>query len=440
MPLALADSLALVKDPLISGIAGIALNNKDLFKVLPFYRSDNGVGVAYRRMRTLPTTAFVDYGGAVAEDAAEFEDVLTRFRTIMHDTDIPGLEERIGDPVQVSSQMAAGAIAVARHFENALINGGSVQLVLPAGLAGIAAVATNANLQSIGPLGGTGPRTQLSAVAGAGSIRITVAGAVRTVAYRAPGDTQYGAESDDVAAGDPVILLRSGGRSSDWAYFAITSAGAVGVLATTEYPVTSAVIGAAAGFDGLLRLTDPSMLRPPAAAAGEVVSPRMLRELANMVPNVPNTQKVLCMNSREWLNLRDTMDAAGMTSARDLMVPTYGITMPTFDGLPVLLNDRIATNEPIGGAGAVNASRIYCVNLGLPNGQAEDAPTVGTGVFGVYAGSEKQEADGRTCFGMFAGRINTREANDRGQYRVGWDCTLVNYDRSGLACAWGVIP
>jgi hypothetical protein len=434
----LADVLKQSPDARLQGVVESVTLENDLFKVLPFYRVQNALGMKYMRVKARPTTAFIAAGGAVSEAAATLEEVDARIRHVVGDVDVLGAADRLADSSTKGTQIALKASATARLAADALVNGAYGTIVLPATNVTGVALCTSSTGPITGPDGGTGPRMPLSADAGTGSISSVYTGASDIkLKFRAPGDVNYGDLSDTVHTGNPIVLLRSGDRPNLWIRVKVTSASLAGSTQVDSVTCTSST----QEFDGLVRLVDDSQILDPTGAAGDNLTFSTVRRVIRLCKSPPGTRKFLIAGERDLEELCKLYDALGGATVQMQAVPEYGIdSMPVFAGkIPILVisDDTLLCTETL--STSTDCSRLYCASLGLPN-PTVDAPQDGVGLFGLYAGTAESMAEGRNCAGMFIENLGPRAGYDLHGTRVGWDMGLVHYATEGLSCAWGLTP
>lgn len=434
----LQDVLKQSPDLRLQGVVESAMMENDLFKVLPFYRATNAMGVKYLRVGSRPSTSFIKAGETVAESAATLEEVDGRIRHIVGDVDILGAADRLAGNAQRGTQLALKASATARLAANALINGAYGTIALSGTNVTGVAMATAGTAPIVGPDGGTGPRMPLSADVGTGAIKCTVAGAVKTLQFRAPGDTAYGTASADVAAGNPVVLLRSA-KKNLWIRVKVTSAS---LPAATAEDTDVACTSSTEEFDGLVRLVDDDMLLDPTGANGDNLTFSIVRRVIRKCKAPPGTRKFLIAGERDLEELCKIYDSLGGATVQMQALPEYGIDqMPVFAGrVPILVisDDVLSCAETLGTSS--DCSRLYCAAIGLPNPAEVDAPVQGVGIFGLFAGTNESMAEGRNCAGMFIENLGPRATKDLHGTRVGWDLGLIHFATEGLAAAWGLTP
>lgn len=166
-----------------------------------------------------------------------------------------------------------------------------------------------------------------------------------------------------------------------------------------------------ASFDGLQRLVDIGMILA-ADTNGASISLSMLDQLLDMVLNGADA---LMMRRGTWRAIRTLLRATGGTHADQLMIENFGM-VPAYNGVPVLINDFLPTNEVMG----TNSSTcsIYAVRLNEVDG-----------VHGIYGGPTA---------GFQVEEIGTVQNKDAFRYRIKWYAGLVLKSTYSLAQLAGV--
>jgi hypothetical protein len=433
MSLAMTDARRLSQDLKLAGtVESVALVDR-LFEVIAFVACTSIRGLIHEREKTAPVAHFIAAGGAVAESAASFDEVVTKLRQITDDVDIPGAVYRYGNNLnnQLATQTAYKARAAARAFSSCMINGGFGTVALTATNVTGVALAT----------GGTGPRTPLSADVGTGRIKQLVAAAVKTLAYWAPGDTGYGPYSVDMVspANPQGVVLRSL-NGTQWIKVNVTTASlAAGNVEDADVACTSAT----QQFDGVDRMCDPDQILAVVNTNGDLFTLARIHELIDACVAPPGTQKFLITSKRGARMITAVaLAAAGGATPPTVALPWYGITKGAFPAVldtPILITDAVGNAETVGTS--ANCETLYCVALGIPNGVPEEAPQRGPGLFAMYGASGlSAQAMGRTLMGMWLQDLGYIEGFDLYRTRIGWDCGLIHYAKQGIALRRGFTP
>lgn len=124
MPLLKVEAEKLSENDLVRGVIEEVIDRDDLFAILPFTRTD-GKAYVYNRETSVVEAVFLDPNEEVPEDAAKFQEVVTKLRILAHDVDIDKfLATTMSDAnAQVAVQLAAKAKGLARKFRRTLIVG-----------------------------------------------------------------------------------------------------------------------------------------------------------------------------------------------------------------------------------------------------------------------------------------------------------------------------
>ncbi len=161
-------------------------------------------------------------------------------------------------------------------------------------------------------------------------------------------------------------------------------------------------------FDGLYNLVETSQ-DIAMGTNGAALTLDKLDELIDMVK--PGRPDALCMAKRTRRKLSSLRRASGNLLETD--VDDFGRRALFYDGIPILVDDFIPTDEEQGSSGAV-CSSIYAVKFGRQ------------GVMGLENGGIQVE------------RVGELETKDATRTRVKWYCGLALFGTLGLARLGGV--
>jgi HK97 family phage major capsid protein len=115
-------------------------------------------------------------------------------------------------------------------------------------------------------------------------------------------------------------------------------------------------------FDGLKKLT-PAAQTLYAGTNGAGVSYSALDELRDMVKLGPDA---LMVRQGTWRAIRALNRAMGGNTADLMMIPNFGHPVKAYDGVPVIINDFLPTDEVRGST--PNTTSIYAVRLNEADG------------------------------------------------------------------------
>lgn len=147
-------------------------------------------------------------------------------------------------------------------------------------------------------------------------------------------------------------------------------------------------------FDGIAKLT-PAGQTLVAGANGAALTLQMLDELQDAIINGADC---LMMRRGTWRAVRALLRSFGGNSAETVMIPNFGMPVPSYNGMPVIMNDFIPSNE-VQGSSSVCTS-IYAVRLNEVDG-----------FHGIYGGDSA---------GVVVEDIGTLQSQDAVRWRVKW--------------------
>jgi hypothetical protein len=127
MPLLRAEAEKLSQNQVVQGIIEEIITVNEMFAMVPFSKVD-GKAFLYKRENTLPTVAYLDPSEDVPESAATFTEVITKLRILIGDVDVDKfMNETMSDTEdQLGTQIALKAKAMARTFQDSMVNGDNV--------------------------------------------------------------------------------------------------------------------------------------------------------------------------------------------------------------------------------------------------------------------------------------------------------------------------
>lgn len=334
MPLLKDEAAKLSNNLLLQGVIEEVVTEDDLWSVLPF-KQVNSKAYVYNRERTLSEPDFLGVSDNVNEGAATYESVTAYLRALIGDVDVDKfLQQTMGDTSnQMAVQIAKKSKALGRKWRRTLINGSAYAATWAGAPAGfiLSTEVSDAN----------GP--------GLGSLEIDIAPALK-VRYTAPGDV---AGPWVEAAADGKFVVRSANPAR---YLILTldvsEKGAADATAT-------ATIAESKEFTGLKYLVDPGQTISM-GENGADLSFEKLDELLDAV-KVGNS-KVLIMPSRTIRAYKALLRNAGGIEPAMIMMPQFGKPMLTYNGVPILKNDYIPTDETQGSTSGT-CTHAYAAHL-----------------------------------------------------------------------------
>jgi hypothetical protein len=128
MSLLRAEAEKLSQNQVVQGLIEEIITVNEMFALLPFAQV-NGKAFLYKRENTLPTVSFLDVDDVVPEDAAKFDEIVTKLRILAGDVDVDKfLNETMSDTEdQLATQLALKAKAMARQFQDTSVNGDATE-------------------------------------------------------------------------------------------------------------------------------------------------------------------------------------------------------------------------------------------------------------------------------------------------------------------------
>lgn len=168
----------------------------------------------------------------------------------------------------------------------------------------------------------------------------------------------------------------------------------------------------AKAFDGLPKLVDPSMTFAVDTNGGPITL-ELLDQLKDMVTLGADA---LVMRSGTWRAIRVLLRAMGGNTAQHIEIENFGVSVPAFDGLPVVINDFLAGDEAQGTA--TETCSIYAARFNEADG-----------LHGIFGGPTA---------GMRVENIGTVQNKDAYRFRMKWYASLVLKSTKSLARLKGV--
>lgn len=386
------------QNPLAAGLFKAIVTEDELFSVLPFVPKE-GSAFSYVREKAIPTAEWVSPTHTSLVDSTSKEETVTvPIREIASNFSLREfvLAQQDGTR-QMAQQMMQKGKAVGRQIARTLITGGyATGHTLP----GAAANPFNAVDAVV-----AGPWTD-SARFGPGELRYTNAGTLW--AYRAPGDRTFGA--DVAVAADGTARLYSDNPSK---YIDVT----IDVSdATADGRCAIEFTSSTNEPDGLAKMVD--LVRSPVGVNGDDFSFDILDELIDQVKVRENLAFIMPSALRrkykaKWRALGGTTPDYVVNS----FDPTTGAPaqrqLMSYDGIPILKNDFIATNEVVGTTNS--ASSIYLVSL-----SPGDMQGLYAGAFGGAQNSVEVDPIRRTVLGFQFVQVGPMEQQNSRLWRAVW--------------------
>lgn len=166
-------------------------------------------------------------------------------------------------------------------------------------------------------------------------------------------------------------------------------------------------------FDGISVLAKEVSGEIVAGTNGAALNLSMLDELKD---SVVNGADVFVMRAGTLRGLRQLLRAQGGNTAEMLMIENFGKPIPSFDGVPILVNDFIPKDETVGSNSKTTS--IYAVRLNEADG-----------LHGIYGGNTG---------GIVVENIGTVQDKDATRTRLKWYCGLALKSTRSLRVLRGI--
>lgn len=409
--LSLVELLKGTSDPVLAGVAESIITVDQLAAQIPFKSTGQSDHVTWKREKALPAVSKIASGDNITSTAALAFDRTTSFcRRYVCDQDIDNLDAGAAGGMLPAKAEAIGRAskALGRAFGDDLINGAPAWTVT---INDYGASGATSGTIVIGP--GQDPRL------GNAQIRYTHVGT--TVAYKAPGDSDFGA----------AVTYAAGVRAysqnpNKWATITLATLSANGI-------VTLSFVGNTNELDGVDRLVGADQIIA-GAGNGTSIALATLDQLADLVTDT-NGMKVYAMHSRERRKVLSLIRAAGGASMLEFMSMSFGtgqdVKVPTYNGIPILRSDFIPITDTQGSSSV--ATKIYCATLGEQGG-----------LCALYSEAGMDDAGGEIIASGMNGiqvlNIGTVQNADAKRTRVKAYWGLASKTERGLARVDGIIP
>jgi HK97 family phage major capsid protein len=168
----------------------------------------------------------------------------------------------------------------------------------------------------------------------------------------------------------------------------------------------------AKAFDGVRVLTSVDQTLSAGANGGAVA----LASLDELLDAVPNGADAIMMRKGTWRGVRALLRALGGNDAVMIQLENFGKPVPSYNGVPVIVNDFLPVNE-VQGTGN-NTTSIYAMRLNEADG-----------LHGIYGGRSA---------GIIVEDIGTVQSRDATRTRLKWYCGLALKSTKSLARLRGV--
>jgi hypothetical protein len=166
-------------------------------------------------------------------------------------------------------------------------------------------------------------------------------------------------------------------------------------------------------FDGINKLVVDTGMELSVATNGAALNLTILDELKDFIPNGPDAYM---MRSGTLRALKSLLRAAGGNTAEMFQIENFGRTIPSFDGIPIIVNDFIPKGVAHGSA--TDTCSIYALRLNEMDG-----------LHGLYGGENA---------GVSIEDLGTVQDKDATRTRLKWYCGLALKSTQSLGAIRGI--
>lgn len=407
--LSLVELLKGSSDPVLAGVAESIITVDQLVAQMPFRSVGLSDHLTWKREKALPVVSKIASGDNITSTNALAYDRTTAYlRRLVCDQDIDNLDAGAAGGMLAAKAEAIGRAskALARTYGEDVITGAPAWTVT---INDYGASGASSGTIVIGP--GQDPRL--------GNAQIRYVHSGTTVAYKAPGDSDFGA----------AVTYAAGVRAysqnpNKWATITLATLSANGIISLSFVANSNEI-------DGVERLL-ASAQTISASTNGDAITLATMDQLADLVTDT-NGLKAYIMPSRTRRAVMSLVRAAGGASMAEFMSMNFGtgqdVKVPAYNGIPILRSDFIPITDTQGSSSA--ATKVYCATLG-------DAG----GLCGIYSEAGMDDAGGEIIASGLNGiqvvNLGTVQNADAKRVRVKAYWGVASKTEKGLAAATGI--
>lgn len=407
--LSLVELLKGTSDPVLAGVGESIVTVDQLVSQLPFRSIGLADHLTWQREKALPVVSKIASGDNITSTAAlAFDRTTAYLRRFVCDQDIDNLDSGAAGGMKSAKAEAISraAKALGREFGQDIINGAPAWTVT---VNDYGATGATSSTIVIGP--GQDPRL--------GNAQIRYVHSGTTVAYKAPGDSEFGTA---VAYSGGMRLASS--NPNKWITLTMATMSANGI-------VTLSFVANSNEIDGMERLLATAQT-VPASTNGDAITLATLDQIADLVTDT-NGPKVYLMHSRTRRVLASLIRAAGGATMGEYKSMNFGtgqdVMVPTYNGIPILRSDFIPVTDTQGSSSA--ATKVYCATLSDQGG-----------LCGIYSEAGMDDVGGEIIASGMNGiqvvNLGTVQNADAKRTRVKAYWGVASKTEKGLAAATGI--
>ena len=407
--LSLVELLKGSNDPVLAGVAENIITVDQLISQLPFRSVGLSDHLTWKREKALPVVSKIASGDNITStNALAYDRVTAYLRRLVCDQDIDNLDAGAagGMAGAKAEAISRASKALGRTYGDDVITGAPAWTVT---INDYGASGATSGTIVVGP--GQDPRL--------GNAQIRYVHSGTTVAYKAPGDSDFGA-AVTYAAGVKVYSQ----NPNKWATVTLATLSANGI-------VTLSFVANSNEIDGMERLLSAAQTIT-ASTNGDAITLATLDQLADLVTD-SNGPKAYIMPSRTRRAVGALLRAAGGATLGEFKAMNFGTgqdtMVPTYNGIPILRSDFIPITDTQGSSSA--ATKVYCATLG---DQA--------GLCGLYSEAGMDDDGGEIIASGMNGiqviNLGTVQNADAKRVRVKAYWGVASKTEKGLAAATGI--
>jgi hypothetical protein len=407
--LSLVELLKGSADPVLAGVAESIITVDQLVAQIPFRSVGLSDHLTWKREKALPVVSKIASGDNITStNALAYDRVTAYLRRLVCDQDIDNLDAgAAGGMLQAKAEAIGRASkAMGRTFGDDIITGAPAWTVTVDSYGGSGATS---NTIVVGP--GQDPRL--------GNAQIKYVHSGTTVAYKAPGDSDFG----------PALTYSAGVKlysqnPNKWVTVTLATLSANGIVTLSFVANTNEI-------DGMERLLAAAQTIT-ASTNGDAITLATLDQLADLVTD-SNGPKCYIMPLRTRRAVGALLRAAGGATMGEFKSMSFGtgqdVMVPTYNGIPILRSDFIPITDTQGSSSA--ATKVYCATLG---DQA--------GLCGLYSEAGMDDVGGEIIASGLNGiqvvNLGTVQNADAKRVRVKAYWGVASKTEKGLAAATGI--
>lgn len=342
MSLTLLEAMKAAENPFQAEMFKAIATQDRMFPIMP-WKPVAGEGYPYEREVSVGSFAAIDVGGSIAESTGKSEKLTISNREFAGDFYVPNFAQAMTssrvsqyDRQLLMKLKAAGRALAAKMITGSSISGTPTMEAFQAGAYVDTIVATSPYIRER---------------EGVGEIKYTHVGTFAQ--FRAPGDTAFGTAVACATDGDYTL---ASGDPSKWITVTLD------VSDASADAIRRISFASNYEFDGLLRQVSSSQTRDADGTSGDALSFAIMEQLVDAVTETGG-QLAFVMNEKLKRKYNALVRGTGGTDPGWVFDGPLGkITYPSFNGIPILTNNNVPSNET-GSSGGTTLSSVFLANF-----------------------------------------------------------------------------